>query len=108
MEKHRPHYGLDKIKALLAKRKTRIITRQCFRNAVKLGYTDEEAIVRLVGKLTADNFYKAMTRYNDHTVWQDVYKIVDGENKLYIKLQVSTDDKQGIVIQLKEDTGEEE
>jgi len=32
-------------------------------------------------------FYKSMTTFADHRVWQDVYHVPSGELTLYIKFQ---------------------
>ncbi|KAF0183098.1 MAG: motility quorum-sensing regulator / GCU-specific mRNA interferase toxin [Nitrospirae bacterium] len=105
MEKRKPHYALTKFKKLFSDEKTRIITKTARRGAVPMGYMNEFDILEITDKLCSDHFVKSMTTYADSTVWQDVYKYKDEDNNLYIKLQLSADKKQAVLIQLKEDTG---
>ena len=37
-----------------------------------MGLTSSE-VLAVIAALTRRNFYKSMTTYTDHTVWQDVY-----------------------------------
>jgi len=42
--------------------------------------------------LTAADFYKSMTTYADHRIWQDVYRTRTAENdEVYLKLTVIDD-----------------
>ena len=48
-----------------------------------------------------------MTVHSNPRLWQDVYKIEDEEKdvKLYIKLQLGSDNNTAVVIQFKKDEG---
>jgi motility quorum-sensing regulator/GCU-specific mRNA interferase toxin len=105
-DKRRPHYLLDEIKKLFRREKTRIIRNVAHKGAVSEGYMTPQEIESVISKLTADNFYKSMTAYQDYQIWQDVYKFDDGEKQLYIKLQLSFDGRKAILIQFKKDEGE--
>jgi len=93
MEKRKPHYALSDLKKLFCGEKARFITQQARKGAVNMGYMDDDAILAVVEKLCPEHFYKSMTSYENHKVWQDVYRYQDGEKSLYIKLQLSVDGK---------------
>ena len=42
-------------------------------------------------KRTPTDFYKSMTTYADHTIWQDVYRPTTAAGDLYLKLTVIDD-----------------
>ena len=107
MEKLKPHYDLTGLKKLLSKQATRHVTRVARRGAVDLGYMDDEAMVSVIHKLCSGHFYKSMTSNQNQRLWQDVYKFKDEENKLYIKLQLSIDGNQAVLLQFKRDEGED-
>lgn len=88
MEKKRPTYDLDAIKAALGSPRTLAITTTALRTAMAMGY-DRAGIVQAVTGLDRSMFYKSMTTYADHRVWQDVYHApAEGEGLvLYIKFQ---------------------
>ena len=58
MEKRKPHYPLAQLLKLLSNEPTRIITRTCKLEAVKIGYFSDEMIVERVLRLTGKEFYK--------------------------------------------------
>ena len=90
MEKRTPHCSLEKVKALLAEEKVRV-TRVALAGAELLGI-DYDEMQNIVGKLNRSDFYKSMTTYGDHKIWQDVYRLtVDPYGDLYIKLTVIDD-----------------
>jgi motility quorum-sensing regulator/GCU-specific mRNA interferase toxin len=41
--------------------------------------------------LTSGDFYKSMTSYGDHRIWQDVYCPTTPAGKVYLKLTVVND-----------------
>jgi motility quorum-sensing regulator / GCU-specific mRNA interferase toxin len=45
----------------------------------------------IVIPLTSRDFYKSMTTYADHTLWQDVYRPVIKVGGVYLKLTVVDD-----------------
>lgn len=103
MEKRKPHYDLNKLKQLFIIQTTRVITTTAQKGAAALGYMDEEDIVEVINKLCSQYFYKSMTMHQKSKVWQDVYKLKDDDKNLYIKLQLSADEKQTVLIQFKKD-----
>lgn len=108
MEKRTSHYSLEECKKLFKDSNTRIIRHIAFKNAVSLGYTNEDEILAVIEDLRNRHLHKAMTAKENHKMWQDVYKITDDHgNKIYIKLQLSEDNKKAVLIQFKKDTGDE-
>jgi hypothetical protein len=106
MEKLKPHYDLKKVKSLLCSEETREVTRISREGAVSLGYMGVEDMVSIIKIITPKHFFKSMTNQYNPSLWQDVYKITDErDNKIYIKLQLSSNKKKGVIIQFKEDTG---
>ncbi|MDD4998188.1 MAG: type II toxin-antitoxin system MqsR family toxin [Syntrophales bacterium] len=103
MEKRKPHYELKKIKDLFCCTETRVITTTARKGAVLMGYMDDEDIQHAINQLCSEHFYKSMTAYHDHRVWQDVYIYPAEEEKesLYVKLQLSVDGKKAVLIQMK-------
>lgn len=94
---------------LFASASTRFITKEARKNAVTLGYMNEDDLVAVINQLRMNSFYKSMTSYSDYTIWQDVYRYQDdNDNHLYIKIQFSVDGENAILIQLKRDEGSEE
>lgn len=107
-EKPKPHYLLNVLKELFRSEKTRHITRRAHEGAVNMGYMDDDAMLAVVEKLCPEHFYKSMTSYGNYKVWQDVYRYQDGEKSLYIKLQLSADGQEAVLIQMKRDEGRDE
>lgn len=58
--------------------------------ARQLGVT-ESAVIEVVLGLTTADFYKSMTTYADHTIWQDVYRPRTTVGGVYLKLTVIED-----------------
>ncbi|WAS58088.1 type II toxin-antitoxin system MqsR family toxin [Burkholderia ambifaria] len=89
MEKRTPHCKLSRVKALVEAGNVRMTTSAVL-GARQLGFTPNEAIGIVMSLDTAD-FYKSMTTYADHTIWQDVYwrRTVNGD--VYLKLTVIDD-----------------
>ena len=57
-------------------------------------------MVRLIQGMTREQFYKSMTAFADHRIWQDVYHVPCNGLVLYVKF---TTDAQGyLVISFKE------
>lgn len=107
-EKRKPHYVLSVLKELFRNEKTRHITQVAHRGAVSEGYMSVEDIGDVIERLCSEHFYKSMTAYHNHKIWQDVYRYQDGDKALYIKLQLSIDGKKAILIQMKRDEGRDE
>jgi motility quorum-sensing regulator/GCU-specific mRNA interferase toxin len=95
-------YDLDKLKALLQNKATRVITGEARRNAAQLGFLTDKEIIEQCLALKGKDIYKTMTTHYDHALWQDVYKKICREHPCYIKLQKSYDGK-AVIIQFKMD-----
>ncbi len=79
MEKYKPTYDLEEFK-----RSDFIITSTAGNNALELGF--ELSDVRMVvSTMKKEHFYKSMTSYKNHKVWQDVYHVPYENFVLYVK-----------------------
>ena len=94
MEKRTAHYSLRKIQELLGDPDSCCITTRAHRDAFGCGYISKQEIIDEVLTLRNSDLSKSMTKDDDHTIWQDVYKVArnhprhpDCSQKLYIKLQ---------------------
>lgn len=107
MEKRKPHYDLKRIKELINNESSRLIRDIARQNAASAGYVDVDEILSVINSLCSQHFYKSMTSELNHRLWQDVYKLADEENKLYIKLQLTINRDKAVLIQFKKDKGDE-
>lgn len=100
MEKKRPHYALEEVKAYVQNKGISAFTMTARRNAFGMGMTQTE-MMAVVFSLSGSSFYKSMTSYHDATLWQDVYHAPTPRGRTaYIKI---TDPGTGHpVIQFKE------
>ena len=99
MEKATPHYALAAMQAVVASAGTKAFTLAALQGGWAMDLADED-MLRVVANLTARDFYKSMTTYRDHRVWQDVYHARCPNGRIaYIKL---THVVGRIVIQFKE------
>jgi motility quorum-sensing regulator/GCU-specific mRNA interferase toxin len=89
MEKRTPHCDLSIVRRLIAEGKARA-TATASTNASALGF-DIPGMIAVVHSLTPGDFYKSMTTYNDHRVWQDVYRPSTRRGRIYLKLTVIDD-----------------
>lgn len=72
MEKKTPHYSLTAMQALIAGAGIEAFTMTAITGGRALGLDDADMLATIAG-LSRGDFYKAMTTYADHRVWQDVY-----------------------------------
>ena len=72
MEKRSPHYDLARVQADVARLGAVAFTKTALDGGRIMGLTTME-MVAVIASLTRHNFYKSMTTYADHRVWQDVY-----------------------------------
>ena len=86
MEKRRPTYDLDAIKLAIGSVETLAITTSALRGATTLGF-DRGGIAQTINSIERGMFYKSMTTFADHRLWQDVYHVPSQELTLYIKFQ---------------------
>jgi motility quorum-sensing regulator/GCU-specific mRNA interferase toxin len=89
MEKPTPHCKLTEVKAFVEAGKVRA-THSARLGASALGLDLTEMLAVVMALTTAD-FYKSMTTYGDHTVWQDVYRPSTQAGDVYLKLTVIDD-----------------
>jgi motility quorum-sensing regulator / GCU-specific mRNA interferase toxin len=52
---------------------------------------DFAEMLAIVGVLTPSDFYKSMTTYTNHQIWQDVYRPLTEVGEVYLKLTVVED-----------------
>lgn len=89
MEKFTPHWKLRVLKSMAGMRRVRM-TRVARAGAVGLGF-DFDGVLAVLLELRATDFYKSMTSYADHLIWQDVYRPVTPLGQLYLHLTVVED-----------------
>ena len=89
MEKRKPHCPLERVKALAADGHARV-TKTALEDGGLLGF-DRDGIIEVVMSLKREDFYKSMTTYNDHKIWQDVYQPMTHAGEVYLKLTVIED-----------------
>jgi motility quorum-sensing regulator/GCU-specific mRNA interferase toxin len=89
MEKRTPHCQLSIVKSLIEEGKVRS-TFSALAGGAALGF-DFKGILSVVSALTPKDFYKSMTTYADHRVWQDVYRPTTKAGEVYLKLTVIDD-----------------
>lgn len=86
MEKRKPTYQLTEVK--------RLATEGFFdfsiaawetANALKFSEIDVRNVIL---RLESRDFYKSVSEYREHQVWQDVYKKQVGNSKIYIKFKI--------------------
>ena len=79
MEKFSPHYSLSEFKQSDFK-----ITTTAQVTARNLGF-NRKGIHEVISTMELKHFYKSMTSYADHRIWQDVYNVPYENYILYIK-----------------------
>jgi motility quorum-sensing regulator/GCU-specific mRNA interferase toxin len=72
MEKRSPHYDLVRVQSDVSRLKAAAFTKSSLDGGRALGLTVED-MIGVIAKLSPRQFYKSMTTYADHRVWQDVY-----------------------------------
>lgn len=86
MDKRRPTYDLEAIKLALGSVDTLAMTSSALRDATSLGF-DRSGVVETVAGIERRMFYKSMTTFADHRLWQDVYHVPARGLTLYVKFQ---------------------
>lgn len=86
MEKKRPTYDLAAIKTALGSVETLAMTSSALRDATALGF-DRAAVVETISAIDRPMFFKSMTTFADHRLWQDVYHVPARGLVLYVKFQ---------------------
>jgi motility quorum-sensing regulator/GCU-specific mRNA interferase toxin len=83
-EKQKPTYDLKAFKAAFATVEGLNVTTSATQSASGLGFGRAE-IVATIQTMDRTQFYKSMTSYADHRVWQDVYHVPSAAGVLYVK-----------------------
>ncbi|TAN49599.1 MAG: type II toxin-antitoxin system MqsR family toxin [Methylococcaceae bacterium] len=86
MEKNTPHYPLAEIQAQMTTVQEMNLTVSAKTSIRAVGMAQANALA-VVQDLTHKDFYKSMTTYADHRIWQDVYHGQWNGVALYIKFQ---------------------
>jgi len=89
MEKTYAHCKLHRVKELVEAGKVRT-TRSARVGADALGFSYSDMLAVVLALKTSD-FYKSMTTYADHKIWQDVYRPKTTAGDVYLKLTVIDD-----------------
>ena len=83
-EKRQPTYDLEAFKAIFSRVERLAVTGAALKSAAALGFGRAE-IVETIQTMQREHFYKSMTSYADHRLWQDVYHVPSSVGVLYIK-----------------------
>jgi motility quorum-sensing regulator / GCU-specific mRNA interferase toxin len=83
-EKRKPTYDLDAFKSAFSSVDRLNVTGTALKGAASLGF-DRTDIVEVIQLMQRRHFYKSMTAYADHRVWQDVYHVPSEVGVLYVK-----------------------
>ncbi|ABY99667.1 TPA: type II toxin-antitoxin system MqsR family toxin [Pseudomonas putida] len=89
MEKRTPHCPLERIRALLSAGRVNPTTAS-LRGAQALGMEFAD-MLQVIAGLERRDFYKSMSCYVNHRVWQDVYRPFTAKGYVYLKLSVVDD-----------------
>lgn len=86
MEKRTPHNDLARVQADVAQLGAASFTKTALDGGRNMGLTTMEMLA-VIASLTRRDFYKSMTTYSDHRVWQDVYHAATPvRREAYIKI----------------------
>ena len=86
MEKRTPHYDLARVQADVARLGAASFTKTALDGGRMMGLTTTEMLT-VIASLSRRQFYKSMTTYADHRIWQDVYHAATPVRKdAYIKI----------------------
>jgi motility quorum-sensing regulator / GCU-specific mRNA interferase toxin len=86
VEKRTPHYDLAHIQTDVARLGAAAFTKTALDGGRGMGLTTAEMLA-VIASLSRRHFYKSMTTFADHRVWQDVYHAATPVRKdAYIKI----------------------
>jgi len=86
VEKRTPHYDLGRIQADVRRLGVAAFTKTALDGGRAMGLTTSE-MLKVVASLSRHEFYKSMTTFADHRIWQDVYRAPTPVRKdAYIKI----------------------
>jgi len=83
-DKRKPTYDLEAFKAVAGTLNGLNATGSAIKGAASIGFGRAE-IVATIQTMERSHFYKSMTSYADHRIWQDVYHVPSAFGVLYIK-----------------------
>jgi motility quorum-sensing regulator/GCU-specific mRNA interferase toxin len=83
-EKRKATYDLDAFKAAFNSVGRLAVAGRALRSAAALGFGRAE-IVEIIQTMQREHFYKSMTAFADHRLWQDVYHVPSPAGMLYVK-----------------------
>ena len=84
MEKRKPTYDLGAFRAAFSHVDKLNITTAALKGAAALGFSRAD-IVATIQTMERRQFYKSMTAYEDHRIWQDAYHVPSSAGLLYVK-----------------------
>ncbi|MBI2435408.1 MAG: type II toxin-antitoxin system MqsR family toxin [Candidatus Hydrogenedentes bacterium] len=100
VEKKKPHYPLQRVKELIREGSYRV-TRTAIRTAARdFRLFKSPQLAGSVLGLTAHDFYKSMTSYDNAKIWQDVYRQEIRGKLAYVKMQIV--DETTVIISFKQ------
>jgi hypothetical protein len=99
-----PTYSLAEVRRLIDE-KNYWITTSAMDGAFDLGFDDVDIIECIRDYLDESNFYKTMPAAKQAGLMQDVYRVAFKLVPIYVKLQISADQK-AVVISFKQDDQE--
>ena len=79
LEKFKPTYNLEEFK-----KSNFEFTKTALKTSKELGF-EEKDVRDVVSTMKSEHFYKSMTSYANHKIWQDVYFVPYEDLTLYIK-----------------------
>jgi len=86
VEKQIPQYDLSQVQRAVDRLGAAAFTKTALDGGREMGLTTDEMLA-VIANLTRRNFYKSMTTYADHRIWQDVYHAATPVGKeAYIKI----------------------
>lgn len=83
-EKRKPTYDIEAVKAVFSTVEKLNVTGSALRGAASLGFGRSE-IVAAIQTIERRHFFKSMTSFDNHQVWQDVYHVPSHQGVLYVK-----------------------
>ena len=86
MEQQKPRHDLAEVKRLVGAGLV-IVSGVALIGARALGMSYND-ILNTVLRLERGDFYKSMTAYRDHRLWQDVYRPQTSAGLIYLKLTI--------------------
>ena len=89
-----PAYLLSEIQAKIKTVNDLKMSHTARLNASELGIFEQD-VIEIINRLESKEFYKSMTSYVDHRIWQDVYRTQWRGILLYLKFAV---DLNGFII----------